>query len=391
MRVLMLSWEYPPRIVGGISRVVYHLAQELGAAGHDVSVITMQDGDAPLEEKDAAVQVYRVPSFFVRPITFTDSVMQMNFAMVSRAVQLMCEGKRYDILHLHDWLVMFAGKVLAELSPKMAVVTTIHATEYGRNSGIHNDVQSYISGIEQKLSEISMRVIVNSLYMKQEVTNLFKVPENKIRIVPNGVDVDKFKALPVDMELRRQYALDHEKIVFFLGRLTYEKGVHVLMDAIPKVLSRYKDAKFVIGGKGPELENLRQKAWNMGVADKVCLPGFIPDDMLMKMYKLVNIAVFPSLYEPFGIVVLEGMLAHVPVVVSDAGGLNEIVSHRMNGMKFQTGNAEMLSQCIFELLTDNSLADTITRNADESILVKYRWEDLAKKTVDVYQESIDSI
>lgn len=388
MRILMLSWEYPPRIVGGISRVVYDLAQELASSGHSVTVITMQEGEEPQEEFHESVRVFRVPAFMVRPITFIDGVMQMNFAMISKAMQLVLAGESFDVMHLHDWLVAYAGKAISEVIPGIAVVATVHATEYGRNAGIHSEVQSYISSVEQKLNDMAHVVIVNSLYMQQEIRNLFRTAEEKIRIIPNGVDVDKFANVPIDKELRRAYALDSERIVFFLGRLTYEKGVHVLMDAIPKILAACGNAKFVIGGRGPEADSIRQRAWNMGVADKVCLAGFIPDDVLLKLYKLVDIAVFPSLYEPFGIVALEGMLAQVPVVVSDAGGLNEIVSNRLNGMKFQTGNSDMLARCIVELLTNTDLARAVIRNASQSIQEKYDWDKLARMTVQAYQSAV---
>ena len=389
MRILMLSWEYPPRIVGGISRVVYHLAQELGTAGHQVTVLTMTDENLPAFEQDGVVSVYRVPAWYVRPITFVDSVMQMNMAMVTAAVHIIQSGERFDILHMHDWLVAFAGKTLLDLFPDMTGLCTIHATEYGRNSGIHNDVQSYISGVEQKLAtELSRRVIVNSRYMRDEVIRLFGVNADMLDIIPNGIDPDMFDTIPVDLSLRRCHASDQDRIVFFVGRLTYEKGVHLLMDAIPKILSRYQDVKFIIAGKGQELDTLRQRAWNMGVAHRVDFPGFLPEGDLLRMFRVVDVAVFPSLYEPFGIVALEGMVARIPIVVSDAGGLNEIVEDRVNGMKFPTGNPDMLADAIVALLLDKELRTKITDNAYQTILNRYQWEHIATRTVETYQASL---
>ena len=385
MRILMLSWEYPPRIVGGISRVVYHLAQELGVAGHCVTVLTMTDENLPPAEMDGAVSVHRVPGWYVRPITFNDSVMQMNMEMVAAGVRLMQTGERFDILHMHDWLVSFAGKTLLGLYPWMVGVTTIHATEYGRNGGIHNDVQSYISSVEQKLTtELSRRVIVNSQYMRNEVTRLFGLDGGRLDIIPNGIDLHKFDLVPIDMELRRSHAGDGERIVFFVGRLTYEKGVHLLMDAVPKVLARCQNVKFIIAGKGQELDSLRQRAWNMGIAHRVDFPGFLPDEELLRLFRLVDVAVFPSLYEPFGIVTLEAMVAHVPVVVSDAGGLNEIVQDRENGMKFRTGDSDMLANAVVELMLDDGLRQRIAESAFRSIKEKYHWAEIARQTVETY-------
>jgi len=191
------------------------------------------------------------------------------------------------------------------------------------------------------------------------------------------------------MELRRTHAQDQEPLVFFVGRLSYEKGVHVLMDAIPKVLSRISSVKFVIAGKGQELDSLKQRAWNMGVAHRVDFPGFISEEELLRMYKISNVAVFPSLYEPFGIVALEGMVAKIPVVVSDAGGLNEIIDNRYNGMKFNTGNAEMLAESIIELIENESLREKIIDNAFRTVEDKYSWARIAHQTVDVYNHAIN--
>ncbi len=389
MRILMLSWEYPPRIVGGISRVVYHLAHELGAAGHVVTILTMTDENLLPIESDGPVTVHRVPAWVVKPITLVDSVMQMNMEMVAEGVRLMQSGERYDIIHMHDWLVAFAGRTLLSLYPWMAGIATIHGTEYGRNDGIRSDLQSYINSIEQKLTEFSDRVIVNSLYMQDEVIRLFHHDTIHLDVIPNGVDLHKFDNVPVDMDLRRGYAADSERIVFFVGRLTYEKGVHVLMDAVPKVLSRFPGVKFIIAGRGQELDSLRQRAWNLGVAHRVDFPGFLSEEELLRIFRVVDIAVFPSLYEPFGIVSLESMVAKVPVVVSDAGGLNEIVTNRENGMKFGTGNPDMLAAAIMELLEDEDLRIRITRNAFCSVEEKYRWERIAERTAAAYQEAID--
>jgi glycosyltransferase involved in cell wall biosynthesis len=389
MRILMLSWEYPPRIVGGISRVVYHLAQELGAAGHQVTVLTMSDENLAPFEQDGTVSVVRVPSWYVRPITFVDSVMQMNMAMVTAAVRMIQSGSRFDVLHMHDWLVAFAGKTLLDLYPDLVGICTIHATEFGRNNGIHNDIQSYISGVEQKLAgELSSRVIVNSRYMREEVIRLFDVAADTLDIIPNGIDPHMFDPVPVDMSLRRCHAADNDRVVFFVGRLTYEKGVHLLMDAIPRVLARYQDVKFIIAGKGQELDALRQRAWNMGVAHRVDFPGFLPEEDLLKMFRVVDVAVFPSLYEPFGIVALEGMVAGLPVVVSDAGGLNEIVEDRVNGMKFPTGNPDLLADAIVTLLLDGDLRARITETAHRMIMEKYLWKHIAEQTVKTYESAM---
>lgn len=228
-------------------------------------------------------------------------------------------------------------------------------------------------------------VIVNSMYMKNEVNTLFDRTTENIHVIPNGIEPDRLSLIPRDMNFRKKYAQDNEKIVFFIGRLVNEKGVHVLMDAIPIVLSKYRDVRFIIAGSGPERDTLEKKAIDNGVADRVHFTGYIDDEELYKMYKCVDIAVFPSLYEPFGIVALEAMVANLPVVVSEAGGFNEIVTNRYNGMKFRTGRSDLLADCIIELLTSPELAAEITKNAWNTIYEKYKWSAIVEKTYAVYE------
>ncbi|MCX7773860.1 MAG: glycosyltransferase family 4 protein, partial [Clostridia bacterium] len=154
--------------------------------------------------------------------------------------------------------------------------------------------------------------------------------------------------------------------------------------------SRFPNVKFIIAGRGPELESLMRMAQELQVAQNVVFPGFISDEVLLKLYRCSDMAVFPSLYEPFGIVALEGMVAHVPVVVSDTGGLNQIIEHRVNGMKFKTGSSDELADCIVELLTDPSLAGSVVKEAAKSVNLFYRWEDIAARTSVIYKQAVGS-
>ena len=390
MKILMLSWEYPPRIVGGISRVVYDLAQKLGEKGNEVHVVTCMDKNTKEFEKDLNVYVHRV--YTVGPDTkgdFLKQTLHMNFAMVEKAVEVMNEIGKFDIIHAHDWLVAYAAKTLKH-AYKTPMVATIHATEHGRNNGIHNDMQEYIHNSEWWLAYESWKVICNSNYMQNEIMNIWNLPKEKTRIVFNGVDVNKFNGIERDMEFRRKYAQDHEKIVFFVGRMVREKGVQVIIDAIPKICSYYNDVKFVFAGKGPELEHLRWLANQTGYGHKVLFTGYISDEDLLKLYKCVDIATFPSLYEPFGIVALEGMVANVPTVVSQAGGLGEIIEHGHDGMKAYTGNSNSLADCILELLfNNNNIVETVKLNAMRKVHEMYNWDIFSDNTYAVYKEVIE--
>ena len=383
MRIMMLTWEYPPKIVGGISRVVHGIARELGKNGNEVHVATFNEAGMKEFEKDGNVYVSRVNACGINANNFVDWALQMNFSLVERCIRLFVETGRFDIIHAHDWLVAFAAKTLKNAF-KTPLISTIHATESGRNWGIHNDTQKYINDVEWMLTYESWKVIVNSLYMKNEVKNLFGLPEDKIYVIPNGVNKNRFNGCERDYGFRRKYAADNEKLIFFVGRLVNEKGAQVLVDAVPKVLHHFRDAKFVIAGKGPQLDYLRGKAAVMDISHKVYFTGYISDEDLGKFFKCADIAVFPSLYEPFGIVALEGMAAGIPVVASDTGGMGEVVCHEVDGMKCYTGNANSLADCILELLFNPGKAEEMKKRALDKVDKIYNWEAISGQTLEVY-------
>ena len=387
MKILMLTWEYPPRVVGGIARVVYDLSRTLLKDGHDVTVVTYRDGDVPYFEDDKGVKVYRVDNYMINPNNFIDWIMQMNFNMVAKANELIAEQGNFDVIHAHDWLVAYAAKTLKN-SYNIPIVSTIHATEAGRNSGIHDEQQRYINDTEWMLTYESAEVIVNSNYMKGELQRLFGLPYEKINVVPNGVNLSLFNGIERDYNFRRRYALDNEKIILFMGRLVYEKGVQHLISAMPKILNGYHDAKLVIAGKGGMMDELKAQVNAMGISQKVCFTGYLNGKDVQKMYKAADIAVFPSTYEPFGIVALEAMLSENPVVVSDIGGLNEIVQHRENGMKTYCGNPNSIADSILELLYDHKLCADITRKAKNKVRNEYNWSKIAQDTHFTYQKAI---
>jgi len=182
---------------------------------------------------------------------------------------------------------------------------------------------------------------------------------------------------------------NNEKIVFFVGRLVNEKGVQVLIDAAPKVLKHYNEAKFVIVGKGPQLDYLKNKAISLNISSKVEFTGYLSDDKLNKLYKCADIAVFPSLYEPFGIVALEGIVADVPIVISDTGGLGEIVEHGVDGMKCYAGNSNSLADSILEILFNQEKADSMRKMAIRKVESVYNWDTICKQTLGVYEDVIN--
>lgn len=387
MKILMLSWEYPPRVVGGIARVVHDLSHRLYQDGHDVTVVTYRDGNVPYFEDDKGVKVHRVDNFMISSNNFIDWVMQLNFNMIAKVGELINQGEKFDVIHAHDWLTAYAGKTL-KTAYGISLVSTIHATEAGRNSGIQGETQKYINDTEWMLTYESSEVIVNSNYMKNELQRLFGLPYEKINVVPNGVNINLFSEVERDYDFRRQYAMDNEKIILFMGRLVYEKGIQNLISAMPKILANYHDAKLIIAGKGGMIDELRAQVNSLGLGNKVYFTGYLNSKNVQKMYKCADISVFPSTYEPFGIVALEAMLSGTPVVVSDIGGLNEIVDHGINGMKSYAGNPNSLADSILTLLFDPKLCSDVVKNAQAKVKTDYNWQKIAQDTHFTYQKAI---
>jgi len=290
------------------------------------------------------------------------------------------------LIHAHDWLTAFASKSLKHRY-HIPLIATIHATEHGRNHGIYTGIQRYINSIEWELSYESWRIICCSQFIKDEVMYVLGTPSDKIDVIPNGVDVSRFDfPFPESerQEFRGCYAAPYEKIVFTIGRLVHAKGLHVLVEAIPRVLARYPQVRFIIAGHG-ERDPLILRARELGIADRVSFTGFIDNETRLRLYRVADCAAFPSLYEPFGIVALEAMASHLPVVVSDAGGFREIVQHDVTGITTWADNPDSLTWGILEILENPQEAHRMAERAYQEVLDRFQWNSIAKETIRVYQ------
>ncbi|MTK12641.1 MAG: glycosyltransferase family 4 protein [Clostridiaceae bacterium] len=384
MKILMLSWEYPPKNIGGLSNHVFYLAQSLNKMGHEIHVITCEEGTAPIEENNNGVFVHRVSPYKIDTNDFAKWVMQLNFSMVEEAIRIITTEGKFDLIHAHDWLSAFSAKTL-KCSFKIPTVCTIHATEYGRNGGIRTEMQRYISSTEWLLAYESWKVVACSNYMRQQISDVFSVPWDKIWVIPNGVCLETFNFEFDWLNFRRKYARDDEKIIFYVGRHVFEKGIHLLVEAAHRVVENYNNTKIIIAGTGPMTEELKARVRQMGLESKVQFTGYMSDQDRNKMYRVANAAVFPSLYEPFGIVALEAMAAGCPVIVSDTGGLGEIVEHKVNGLKAINGCVDSLVDNISEILYDENLANSLKKNALSSVHERYTWDKVAEITMDMYK------
>ncbi|MGE5550147.1 MAG: glycosyltransferase family 4 protein [Bacteroidota bacterium] len=385
MHVLMLSWEFPPLVVGGIARHVHDLAVSLAREGAQVTILTAGGAQAkPVEHLDG-ITVHRVLPANPTPLDLTGHIMQLNLNLLERGLSLAAQGEVFDLVHAHDWVTAYAGKALKH-GLDLPLLATIHATEWGRNNGLHNDLQRYISSIEWWLCFEAWRVICCSRYMAGELRQVFQLPEDKLRTIVNGVYPEEFTSGPIPAGFRERYAAPDEKILFHVGRLVREKGLDILLDALPQILMGYPRVKLIIAGRGGYEAELKARAERLGIYHRVYFTGYIDDQTRNLLYRLADAAVFPSLYEPFGIVALEAMAANVPPVVSDTGGLSEVVVHGRNGLKVQTGNAGSLAENVLWMLNHPDKVAEMRAAAGQDVRRLYNWRDIAHETRRVYEE-----
>jgi glycosyltransferase involved in cell wall biosynthesis len=386
----MLTWEFPPRIIGGISPHVYHLSRSLAKNGVDVYVVTCDFPGAPQQEILDGVEIIRIDSYKNPSPNFATWIYLMNINMQKEAAALVNRlDEKVDIFHAHDWLVANAGIGLKHVF-RRPLLTTIHSTEIGRRDGIHLDYERMIHETEAWLTYEAWKVICCSNYMVSHVKWAFKLPEDKLAMVPNGVNIQEYtRNKGADLSsFRKKFALPEERIVLFVGRLVYEKGIHVFVSSIPKILDQV-NAKFVIVGNGYMKKSLSNLVRAMGLAHKVTFTGFVDDETLKNLQKCADVSAVPSLFEPFGIVALEAMAAKTPVVVSDTGGLAEIVEHNVTGVKVYPDNPDSLAWGVKKVLLDEKYAERIKSNAYKKVKEDYNWDKISRQTKSSYEAVLE--
>jgi len=385
LSVMMFTWEFPPRVIGGISPHVFFLSKSLAKTGVKVHVVICDFPGAPAHEVIDGVEVYRVDSYKNPAPDFATWVYLMNLNMQKEAAAIVNKlAAKIDVFHAHDWLVATAGIGLKHVFRKPLLVT-MHSTEIGRRDGLHTDTEKMIHETEAWLTYEAWKVICCSDYMVSHVRWAFGLPEDKLVMIPNGVNINVYDKIETDLaSFRAKFALPEEKIVLYVGRLVYEKGIHVLINAVPKVLGEV-NAKFIIVGSGYMKEQLLNIVRSMSLEHKVLFVGFADDETLLRLQKCADVSVVPSLFEPFGIVALEAMAAKSPVVVSDTGGLSEIVKHDVTGFKAYPNNPESLAWGITKILLDENYRNYIQENAYRKVQEKYDWEKIAQQTKAIYK------
>jgi glycogen(starch) synthase len=391
MRVLMLSWEYPPVVVGGLGRHVHALATALCASGHDVTVVTRSGPDTPREELREGVRVVRAgqdPAV----LPFSDLLawtMGLNHALTRAALRATEDGAP-EVLHAHDWLVAHTATTLKE-HLRLPLVATLHATEAGRHQGwLPGPLNQSIHSVEWWLTYEARRVITCSEYMRWEVTRLFDLPPDKVDVLGNGVRIDEWTADPGELAAARTRWTPPGSgpLVVLTARLEWEKGVHTALRAMARLRRTHPGVRLVVVGTGTQADALREQARRLRLGRSVGFAGGLAQPELAALVAAADVALVPSLYEPFGLVALEAAAAGTPLVVSDTGGLREFVEDGVSGVRVPPDDPAALAGAIRLVLDDHVLARRLAREAAVRVRRDHSWQAIAEATAGVYRRAI---
>jgi glycosyltransferase involved in cell wall biosynthesis len=412
MKIAVLVYEYPPKIVGGLGTYAAEITRKFVLMDHDVTVFTMNDdaGTLPTREIWRGIEIHRplhidvsdsLPDVIAedvkkwgRGLHLFGKLLVYNYLTAAKLINELIkkEGVKYDIVVAHDWLSVMGG-VTVKKEVGLPLAFHVHSTEKGRTLG---NGSSVVSNIELRGATIANMIITVSYAMKDELIQL-GFPRDKIYVSYNGVDPQKYNPESVSPEqvrkIREYYGLkDDDLMILFLGRLVGVKGVDKLIMAMPHVLLKIPKAKLVIVGVGELQEYLTNLVRTMRLDDYVKFRfDFISEEERILHYAACDVAVFPSLYEPFGIVALEAMSMERPVIVGAAGvsGMREIViccSEEQCGYHIDPNNPSDIAWGITTALESPDRRKWLGKNGRRRVLKEFTWTRIAEKTVDLYEQ-----
>ncbi|MCW1296759.1 MAG: glycosyltransferase family 4 protein [Candidatus Parvarchaeota archaeon] len=399
MKIIMVLKEFPPNIVGGLGIHGFEISKALVRNGKEVHVITPHVERAESNELVRGIDVKRIkfPNLkWLDKILFKESIQRLgdfeefflniisfNLQTYNEIIKLTSEYADNYIVHAHDWLGIIAG-VMAKKELGIPLVVTYHSTEYGRSMG--SGIQE-IKDIEAIGAREADMIITVSEHMKEEL-KMLGYPEEKINVVYNGIDEKKYDYRIDGGEIRRRYGIkENERLVFFVGRLERVKGVEYLVLSIPKIIEKFPNTKFLILGIGGMQDYIKKMVENLKISGNVIMVNeFVSEEERIKFYAASDICIFPSLYEPFGIVALEAMAMKKPVIVGKTGGLQEIVIHEKTGLHVRPGNSDDIANAIIELLSDEKKMIQFGEEGRKRVEENFTWDKIAMKTIEVYQK-----
>ncbi|MBV8346172.1 MAG: glycosyltransferase family 4 protein, partial [Mycolicibacterium sp.] len=383
MRVLMVSWEYPPVVVGGLGRHVHQLATALAAAGHEVVVLSRRPfGTDPsthpstdeIHEGVRVIAAAQDPHEFDFGRDMMAWTLAMGHSMIRTGLAL---GGRPDVVHAHDWLVAHAAIALSQFYD-VPMVSTVHATEAGRHSGwINGAISRQVHALEYWLVRESDSLITCSASMRDEITELFGPGLPEIRLIRNGIDVAGWPF--ADRKPRTGPAR-----LLYAGRLEYEKGIHDLIAALPRIRRTHPGTTLSIAGEGTQQGWLIEQARRHRVLKATAFPGRLNHSRLLDALHDADAIVLPSHYEPFGMVALEAAAAGTPLVTSTAGGLGEAVIDGVTGLSCPPRDVAGIAAAVRCVLDDPGAAQRRAVAARERLTSDFRWGAVADETAQVY-------
>jgi glycogen(starch) synthase len=390
MRVLVVSWEYPPVIEGGLGRHVRKLSENLVREGVEVHVLTRGGGHLPAEEERHGVILHRVvePPFPKDVRAFVRWVEAMNGDMRELGFEL-SDRFEFDLIHSHDWLVAGAAELIARRGG-LPWVTTVHATEYGRHQGwVETHPQSHIHAAERAMAHGADRVITCSDYMRSHVADVFELPDERITVIQNAIDPKDLEPEVDDLAaLRARFAAPEDRLVLLVGRLVYEKGFHLALDALAALIEQLGSVRFVVAGTGTAEGELKRQAEDLGLLRHGSFLGWVGDDMLHALYRVADLCIVPSIYEPFGLVALEAMASGCLCVVADTGGLREVMpGDGTVGHRFPSRDADALGTLLEQVLSDDDARASAVAAAREHVL-QFDWAEVARTTRELYGQLV---
>lgn len=390
VRVLLLSWEYPPLIIGGLGRHVEALARALAADGHDVRVVTRGDAAEGGTEVRDGVRVVRAAADPLA-IDFTvESLLAWSQAAehaLLRAALPMVRRWRPDIVHAHDWLVAQSAITLSS-STGAPLVATLHATEAGRHQGwLPEPLNRGIHSVERWLAHRASSVITCSTAMRDDLIRFFEVDGRRVSVVPNGIDADRWRATPRGKAAARAALAGEAPLLVYAGRLVHEKGVQTLIAALRPLRAAHPSLRLAVAGSGGHEAALRAQARRLRMARAVDWLGFVPEARLPAVLGAADVVVVPSLYEPFGIVALEAAVVGTPLVVAETGGLRDLATARLATGSFPTGDVAGLVSAVGAVLADPVASKRAATRAARIVRRDYTWPAVAAQTVAIYDHA----
>ena len=387
MRIGLFSWESLQSIaVGGVAVHVTELSSALANLGHEVHIFTRGYGDQ--KEHECIGGVYEHRCVFGGDSDFVQYMDNMCDSMCGCFSHIENEFGRFDILHGHDWHVVNALTTL-KYHKNYNFVWSCHSTEWGRNGNNFNPSwfsrrighREWLGGYE------SNAVITVSNSMKYELMKEYQIPDLKTNVVYNGVTPDKFRRETDPGTVKKRYELNPlAPLVLFIGRMVYQKGPDLLLEAIPNVLDSHPNAKFIFAGGGDMIEHVNARSWWLGVNDKIRVLGYVPGDELIDLFNACDFVCVPSRNEPFGIIVLEAWSAGKPVVATDGGGPGEIIANFNTGVKVYN-TPESIAWGIKYMLDNLEGVKQMGENCSR-VVNEFSWDKIAVKTLEVYNKAL---